>query len=90
MSFKGVRNENGRPKGVSNKVTTEVKEAFLKLVHDNLEQLQKDIQKLEPGQRVKMILELARFVVPRLKDVEHKFEVNNFEPIVINWTNGKD
>lgn len=89
-TFKGTINKEGRPKGTKNKATQQVKEAFTFLVQDNLPTLQEDLQALEPKERVKMILELSRFVVPRLKDVEHKIEAEHFKPIVINWTNGED
>ena len=89
--FKGTRNENGRPKGVSNKTTTEIREHFQNLVSDNLEQLKEDLNKLEPLQRLKVVIELAKFVVPTLKATElTAVSENGFNPIVINFMESEE
>jgi hypothetical protein len=87
--FKGVRNINGRPKGAVNKTTTEIREHFQNLVADNLQKLNEDLKTLEPLQRLKMIIELSKFVVPTLKATE--LTTGNeceFNPVVINLGNG--
>lgn len=61
---------SGRPKGKTNKTTTEVREMFQSLLEDNLNTLQNDIQALEPKDRVKILLELSKFVLPTLKSTE--------------------
>lgn len=68
--FKGTPNTAGRPKGTPNKATAEVRNAFQKLVEDNLLQLKKDLADLEPKDRVNLILQLSRFVLPQLKAME--------------------
>ena len=62
----------GRPKGIPNKTTTEIKEAFQMLLEDNLPTLQRDISSLEPKERVKFMLELANFIIPKMKSVDLK------------------
>ena len=62
----------GRPKGIPNKTTTEIKEAFQMLLEDNLPTLQRDISSLEPKERVKFMLELASFIIPKMKSVDFK------------------
>ncbi len=62
-----TNNPNGRPKGTPNKVTTEIRERFTALVEDNLDQLNEDLKELDPPQRVKAILDLAKFVIPVMK-----------------------
>ena len=62
----------GRPKGIPNKTTTEIKEAFQMLLEDNLPTLQRDISSLEPKERVKFMLELASFIIPKMKSVDLK------------------
>lgn len=60
----------GRSKGTPNKVTAEVREHFSTLVSENMVKLQSDIDSLEPLQRVKVILDMAKFVLPTLKATE--------------------
>lgn len=72
--FKGTINRNGRPKGSSNKATAKVREAFTKLVEDNLERLQEDLNSLEPSQRIKIIIELSQFVIPKKKAAAISFD----------------
>ena len=54
----------GRTKGTTNKTTAELREKFSLLLESNFDKLQKDIDLLEPKDRIKTILELAKFVVP--------------------------
>lgn len=85
-NFKGIRNANGRPKGAVNLITAEIRGHFQNLVSDNLEQLDSDLKSLEPLQRLKIIIELAKFVVPTLRATELTTgEENGFNPITINF-----
>ncbi len=61
------KGQGGRPKGATNKTTKEVREVISNILCDNLEQLQNDIQELNPKERVKVLIDLAKFVVPTLK-----------------------
>jgi hypothetical protein len=84
--FKGTRNENGRPKGTPNKDTAEIRANFQLLIEGNLEQLETDLKELKPYERIKVILELSKFVIPTLKATELTASVNDnrFQPLVIN------
>jgi hypothetical protein len=75
----------GRQKGTPNKNTMETREMFKQLLEQNIDSLQSDINQLEPFQRVKVLLELAKFVVPTLKAMELKETDggDNFKPIII-------
>ena len=85
-NFKGVRNANGRPKGAVNLITAEIREHFQNLVSDNLEQLDSDLKSLEPLQRLKIIIELSKFVVPTLKATELiTGDENGFNAITISF-----
>ena len=66
---KGIKT-GGRTAGAVNKTTAEIREHFQNLVSNNLEQLDNDLKTLEPLQRLKMIIELSKFVVPILKATE--------------------
>ncbi len=63
---KGIKT-GGRTKGALNKTTAEIREHYQNLVSDNLEQLKSDLKELEPLARLKIIIELSKFVVPTLK-----------------------
>lgn len=79
----------GRTKGTPNQTTAEIRQYFQNLVSDNLEQLNDDLKSLEPLQRLKMIIELSKFVVPTLRATElTTTEENGFSPIVINLGSG--
>jgi hypothetical protein len=70
MAFRGTRNDLGRPKGVSNKVTTKIRDAFSKLIEDNLEGLDSDLKSLKHSERIKFIIDLASFILPKMKALE--------------------
>ncbi len=86
---KGIKT-GGRTKGALNKSTAEIRERFNLLLDNNFNKLQSDIDLLEPKDRIKTILELAKFVVPTLRSTELTTdnENNNFLPIVINLGTG--
>lgn len=60
----------GRKKGTTNRDTLIIREKFQSLVEDNLKVLQADLDKLKPFERVKLIIELGKFVLPTLKAIE--------------------
>lgn len=76
----------GRTKGALNKTTVEIRERFNLLLDNNFDKLQSDIDLLEPKDRIKTILELAKFVIPTLRSTEliTDNENNNFIPITVN------
>lgn len=60
----------GTTKRMVNKTTSQIREQFQNLVSDNLEQLNSDLKSLEPLQRLKIVIEIAKFVIPILKATE--------------------
>lgn len=76
----------GRTAGTVNKTTAEIREHYQKLVSDNLEQLDNDLKSLKPLERLKMVIELTKFIVPTLKATELTTGAENgFNPITINF-----
>jgi hypothetical protein len=67
---KGHTYGEGRPKGSSNKNTSKVRNAYTKLLEDNLEQLKKDFKELEPKDRIKLFLDMSKYIIPQLKATE--------------------
>jgi hypothetical protein len=67
---KGDIKTGGRQKGVPNKTSVNIREAFKLLIENNLEQIEKDLLLLKPNERIKAITELSKFCVPTLKAVD--------------------
>ena len=70
MAFEKGNNLGGRTKGSTNKTTTEIRERFKYLLNDNLDRIQEDLDSLEPEERLKVLLNLSKFVLPTLKNME--------------------
>lgn len=60
----------GRTQGSKNKVTQKIRENFLYFIENNIEGMQADFEQLDPKDRFKILLDMARFIVPTLKAVE--------------------
>ena len=82
----------GRTRGVPNKDTSEIRESFQSLIENNIDALQEDIKALKPTERIKAIIDLAKFVLPTLKAIEYNEnnEDNGFKPVTITINMPKD
>jgi hypothetical protein len=58
-------NRKGRPKGSGNKVTKPIRELITSLVEENIDKFQSDYDSLEPRRKVKVIIDLLGFVMPK-------------------------
>jgi len=87
--FKGTRNDKGRPPGAANKITEHIREAFTDLLDNNLEKMQSDLDSLKPSERLRVLLELSSFVIPKLKATEITAATIEREPIIINMAEWK-
>lgn len=80
--------------GVPNKTTNEVRKAFQLLVENNLPKMQKDLDSLEPKDRIKFMLDMAKFILPQLQSISiddlREKEVQGFNVLTINLKNGSD
>lgn len=66
----------GRPPGLRNKITLQVKEKFDQLLSVyTVEQMKEDLLGLKPEERLKIVIALSEFVVPKLARIEVKAEV---------------
>ena len=92
--FKGTINLNGRPKGAVGSVTAAVRERFNLLVENSIDKLQSDIASLEPFQRIKVIIELSKFILPTLKSVDVTTAAENdnvfFKTVVVELIDKND
>ena len=80
----------GRKAGTPNKATKDIRDAFTLLIENNLSKLQEDINGLEPKQRVKLLLDMAQFVVPKLRNVDLKTDEKEIVTIDFNESIGWD
>ena len=80
--------------GIPNRATNEVRRAFQLLVENNLPKMQKDLDSLEPKDRIKFILDMAKFILPQLQSISiddlREQEAQGFNVLTINLKNGSD
>ena len=78
----------GRKAGTPNKATKDIRDAFTLLIENNIDTLQKDLDSLEPKERVKLLLDMAQFVVPKLRNVDLKTDEKEIVTIDFNESVG--
>lgn len=74
MYKKGHPKLGGRSAGTPNKSTVVIRNAFQKLIEDNLDQLQEDLNSLKPAARIDAMIKLSEYVLPKLNRTEHTGE----------------
>ncbi len=64
-------NKKGRPPGPS-EITAELRKVFKTIISDELENLPAILDKLEPKERVELVIKLLPFCLPKLQPIfEH-------------------
>jgi len=63
-------NPSGKPKGATNKTTKELREIFQKIIEKNIKTLSRDLQAVGPETRVKLLIQMAEFILPKLQRTE--------------------
>ena len=58
-------NPQSRPRGSKNKATRRLVDIVNKIVEDNLERLQDDLDLLEPHERIRAIISLISYSIPK-------------------------
>lgn len=69
-------NPNGRPKGSPNKTTTEARQWLSKLIEKNRKQIEKDLKRLEPKDRLLILEKLMNYTVPKMQSVDAKIDLH--------------
>lgn len=70
-------------KGKPNKTTAELREMILALLERNTDQIQNDLEVLEPKERVNAWLKLLEFYLPKPREVQPIEVYNSKEPAAI-------
>jgi hypothetical protein len=68
-----TNNPNGRPLGVPNKITTNLKDRVNLLIENNFDKLQTDLDTIEPKDRLSIMLKLIEYVLPKQKETKIDF-----------------
>ena len=76
MAFKGGDeniNREGRPKGIPNKTTKQIREAYQKLTEDNLDRMSLWITQVaseDPAKALDIMIRLSEYIIPKLARTE--------------------
>ena len=81
---KFVAGNSGRPIGSKNLASSQIRDTFQLLLSNNLEKIQEDLNELEPKDRIKLLLDLSNYILPKLRTTEYKGEAQN---ITIDFSN---
>ena len=82
----------GRVKGVSNKITAELRQNIATLLNNNFDKMQQDLNSLQPSNRLHCLIELYKICLPKLIET-NEAEDTTFTPItvhIIKDNNGND
>jgi hypothetical protein len=76
---KGHTLATGRPKGVQNRSTEQLKLTLLNIANNTLDRVEDDIERIreeDPGRALEFALKLLEFVTPRLKAMDISGQMN--------------
>jgi uncharacterized protein YeeX (DUF496 family) len=73
----------GRPKGSVGKSNNKIRETFQLLLENNLSKLQEDLNELEPKDRIKLLLNLSNYILPKLRSIDLQSDIE--ETITIDF-----
>ena len=73
----------GRELGTPNKTTSELRRVLKHMVDNELQNLQDNINGLEPKERIELLIKLLPYVMPKVQTVSAR----DGEPIGLDWIN---
>ena len=80
-----TNNPNGRPKGIPNKSTNDLRQWVGEFIDGQREQILQDWQSLEPKDRTMMFEKLMRFVLPTLQATSLKTDFENYTDAQLDY-----
>ena len=72
-----TNNKNCRPTGTANKITNDLRAKINTIVENNIETIQKDIDSLEPKDRLMIFEKLLKYTLPTLQAQSIEIDMNN-------------
>ena len=90
-----TNNPKGRPKGKPNKITQDMRGWLTAIIAKNRKQMEKDLKKLEPKERLQILEKLMQYVVPKQQAVSAEIDLNKLtdeqlDAVVSELTKGID
>ncbi len=73
---KGQRKTGGRQKGTPNRMTSSIRSWLSELIDDHREQVAKDLQDLEPKDRLQMLEKFMQYTTPKMSNVQQSIDLN--------------
>lgn len=84
MFEKGKRKTGGRQAGTPNAVNRDLREIVRGIVEMNAEQIRRDLEALEPKERVNAWIKLMEFVLPKLQRTETTIDLSTLPPAEVD------
>lgn len=82
-----TNNSNGRPKGSPNKVTKELRKIIKDIMNDKLENIDQLFKQLSPNEKMKFLIELLPYCLPKLNSIDEKEPESNEEKLIEKFNN---
>lgn len=83
-----TNNPFGRPKGSSNKITTEVRECISQLIEEEVPRLKEaldEVRQESPARYIELVTKLLPYVAPKLASITTMDESDKFEQKLPSW-----
>ena len=74
----------GRAKGMPNRITASVKDWIFQVIDKNRLQMEKDIEVLEPKDRLQVLEKLMQYVIPKQQAVSANLDISKLSDEQLN------
>jgi len=79
------KGEGGRPKGIPNKATRDIKEAYKQLIEKNLDNMTDWLERIaetDPDKAIRIMADLSEYVIPKLARTDHTTNDEPIQPLI--------